>query len=129
MPAASLLEPIYKPICPLGDERFELRTRLLGCGCSTTTLLSIIVTIFGTIVGLLILYAIILCIRSINSVYGTGSRRGWEVEVLDDGSRRERQWARPSWTKSFASWFHRENLTSRGEQEEITERSRLLSAT
>lgn len=114
-------------MCPSLDERFELRTKALGCGCSTTTLLSVIVTVFSTIVALLMLYAIFLGIRALNQIYGTGARRGWEIEVLDDGSKKGKPWARPSWAKTVKSSLHRQDLSARSEQEERTERSRLLS--
>lgn len=127
VPASSLLDPVFKPgACPLGQERFELRTRALGCGCSTATLLSVIVTVLGTIVALLLFYAIVLSIRALNRTYGTGSAQGWEVEISDDGSRKGKPWARPSWTATFRKLFHRKSLASHSEREEITERSRLL---
>ena len=127
MPASSLIDPVFKTdICPSSQDRFELRTRTLGCGCSTTTLLSVIVTVVSTLVALLILYAILVCIRAFNQVYGTGARRGWEIEVLDDGTLKGKPWARPSWSTTFQSWFHRRDLTAHSEQEERTERSRLL---
>jgi hypothetical protein len=128
VPASSLIDPVFEAdICPSSQDRFELRTRTLGCGCSTTTLLSVIVAVVSTLVALLILYAILLCTRALNQIYGTGARRGWEIEVLDDGSLKGKPWARPSWSTSFHSWFHRRDLTACSEQEERTERSRLLS--
>lgn len=128
MPASSLIDPVFKAdICPSSQDRFELRTRTLGCGCSTTTLLSVIVTVVSTLVALLILYAILVCTRNLDQIYGTGARRGWEIEVLDDGTLKGKPWARPSWSTTFQSWFHRRDLTARSEQEERTERSRLLS--
>jgi hypothetical protein len=128
VPATSLLDPVFKAdVCPASQERFEFRTRTLGCGCSTTTLLSVIVTVVSTLVALLILYAILVCTRALNQVYGTGTRRGWEIEVLDDGTMKGKPWARPSWTRKIGSLFHRKDLTARSEQEERTERSRLLS--
>jgi hypothetical protein len=128
VPATSLLDPVFKAdVCPASQERFELRTKTLGCGCSTTTLLSVIVTVVSTLAALLILYAILVCTRALNQVYGTGTRRGWEIEVLDDGTMKGKPWARPSWTREIRSLFHRKDLTARSEQEERTERSRLLS--
>lgn len=124
----SLLDPVFKTdVCPFHRERFELRTRALGCGCSTTTLLSVIVTVVSTIVALLVLYAIFLGVRALDRIYGTGARRGWEIEVLDDGSMKGKPWARPSWTRTVKSSLHRQDLSARSEQEDRTERSRLLS--
>jgi hypothetical protein len=128
VPATSLLDPVFNAdVCPASQERFELRTKTLGCGCSTTTLLSVIVTVVSTLVALLILYAILVCTRALNQVYGTGTQCGWEIEVLDDGTMKGKPWARPSWTTTLRSWFHRKDLTARSEQEERTERSRLLA--
>ena len=128
MPASSLIDPVFKAdICSSSQDRFELRTRTLGCGCSTTTLLSVIVTVVSTLVALLILYAILVCTRTLSQIYGTGARRGWEIEVLHDGTLKGKPWARPSWSTTFQSRLHRRDLTARSEQEERTERSRLLS--
>lgn len=122
MPATSLLDPVFKAnSCPLAQERFELRTKTLGCGCSTATFLSLIVAVVSTFLALLIMYAIVKCVRSVDQVYGTGAHRGWEIEIRDDGSMSERLWAR----RSVKSWF-REDPSARSEQQEVTERSRLL---
>jgi len=123
VPATSLLDPVFKAnSCPLAQERFELRTKTLGCGCSTATFLTLIITVVSTILALLVIYAIVKCVRSVNQVYGIGARRGWEIEIRDDGSVSERLWAR-----SVKSWFRREDLSTRSEQQEVTERSRLLT--
>ena len=124
MPATNLLAPVTKPgICPLRDERFELRTKALGCDCSTTTLLSVIVTVVCTCVALLLLYGIGLAIARLNAVYGTGAFRGWETEVLDDCTRQGRSWMRG---KTLSERLHRPDFSRRSEQMETTERSRLL---
>ena len=128
IPASSLLESISNPnVCPMRDERFELRTKAFGCGCSTTTLLSIIVTTFATILALMLLYGVGLAIWRINSTFGSGTWRGLEVEVKDDGSRVQRQWRRNTWIQTITSWYeHRGPHPNKSEQEQITERSRLL---
>ena len=126
VPATNLLEPVtHKDICPLDSERFELRTKALGCGCSTTTLLSVIVTVFATIAGLILLYGIVRAIALLNQAFGSGQWQGWEIEVKEDGSRNEREWTR---SNSVTSWFRRIFLkaTKESEQEQVTERSRLL---
>lgn len=124
MPASNLLDPVTKPgICPLRDERFELRTKALGCGCSTTTLLSVIVTVFCTCAALLLLYGIGLAIARLNEVYGTGAYRGWKTEIQDDGSRKGSSWMRG---KTLRERLHRPDFSKRSEQVETTERSRLL---
>ena len=129
VPASSLLEPITNShICPSRNERFELRTRALGCGCSTTTLLSVIVTVFATIVALGVLYGIGVLVYKANSTFGTGTWRGIEVEIKDDGTKTEKQWKRSSDSR-LAKLFGRSGFnpkSSKSEQEQVTERTRLL---
>ncbi|TKA24644.1 hypothetical protein B0A50_06404 [Salinomyces thailandicus] len=122
----NLLKPLAHPdICPLRSERFELRTKALGCGCSTTTLVSVIVTVFATIAGLAVLYALGVALVRFNQVVGTGTWNGWEVEVKEDGLREAHQWRRANAVTTF---FRRTKLkaTKESEQELVTERSRLL---
>ncbi|KAF1812410.1 hypothetical protein P152DRAFT_34848 [Eremomyces bilateralis CBS 781.70] len=92
--AVPLLAPVTNPsICPSSNERFELRTRALGCGCSTTTFLSITVTIAATIAALLIGYAISWCAKGI--VRGRkAASAGWEVCVDENGERVQGVWER-----------------------------------
>ena len=57
VPVSSIFEPISNAqTCPSRDERYELRTKALGCGCSTATFLSVVVTVFVTIAALILLY-------------------------------------------------------------------------
>lgn len=45
-----ILGPIWNPaVCPISDERWELRAKGLGCKVSTLTFLSVLVTILATI--------------------------------------------------------------------------------
>ena len=68
-----------------------------------------------------------LLIKNLNKVFGTGSWRGTEVEVKDDGTREAKEWKRHPWTEKVTSVFHRDRTSSdRSEQEQVTERSRLL---
>lgn len=93
IPASSLLEPVSNAkVCPTKHERFELRTRALGCGCSTTTFLSIIVTVFATIAAVALLYGAGILVYKFNQTFGTGTWRGIEAEIKDDGTRIQRQW-------------------------------------
>ncbi len=102
VPTTNLLKPLTDAqICPLKAERYELRTKALGCGCSTTTLLSIVVTVFATIAALVLLGLIGYVLLSINQMFGTGSWNGVEIEVKDDGTRDERQWRRSNAVTSF----------------------------
>jgi len=126
VPTTNLLKPVSDAnICPLRSERFELRTKALGCGCSTTTLISVIVTVFATIAALALLYGIGLAIFWANRVFGSGTWNGWEIEVKEDGTKEGHQWRR---SNAVTSFFRRTTLkaTTESEQEQVTERSRLL---
>lgn len=128
VPASALTDPVkHKNICPLASERWELRTKALGCGCSTTTLLSIIVTVFATIAGLLLLAALIWILTNLNPFFGSGVVAGTELEVKEDGTREEHEWHRPGLGSRLRAWLKPEpDLSKQSEQEAITERSRLL---
>lgn len=129
VPVSSLLQPISdSKTCPSRDERFELRTRALGCGCSTATFLSIVVTVFATIAALALLYGIAVLLGRLNGVFGTGSWRGLELEVKEDGSRVEKEWKRHPWTEKLTAIFRTDPARSpdKSEQELVTERTRLL---
>lgn len=127
VPATNLLDPIRnEDICPLWNDRFELRTRTLGCGCSTTTLLSIVVTIFATIAALMVLSILLGGIRRLNRTFGSGTWQGVEIEVKDGGQRIERDWWRNSWLSRLRWSLSGGSLSNRSEQEQVTERSRLL---
>ncbi|CAK3933470.1 hypothetical protein MYCFIDRAFT_175736 [Lecanosticta acicola] len=127
VPAKNLLEPISNAaICPLWSERWELRTGALGCACSTTTLLSVVITVIATIVGLAVLCGLGLAVSRINPFLGTGQVTGTELEMKGDGTRHEKQWVRDTWPKWLYRQFARPDLNKHSEQEEITERSRLL---
>jgi len=52
-----ILAPIGNPdICPLWSERWELRTRPLGCHISTITFLTCIVSVLSTFVVILLIW-------------------------------------------------------------------------
>lgn len=127
VPASSLVHPVSNgAICPLSSERFELRTKALGCGCSTATLLSVIATVFATIAALALLLGIGWAIKRINPFLGSGTYKGTEIEVKNDGTRDVRQWERDNWRKWLYRVWARPDLQHHSEQEEVTERSRLL---
>lgn len=125
MPASSLLDPVTSNVCPLKAERWELRTKALGCGCSTVTLLSVIVTVFATIAALVLLYVLAVLVGKLWKTYVSGAFRGTATEIADDGSREVREWKRGSWLPAH---FRRrlDADASKSEQEQFTERSRLL---
>ena len=53
-----LLAPIWNPkICPIHDERWELRAKGLGCKVSTLTFLSVLISVLATVVVVLWLWA------------------------------------------------------------------------
>ena len=59
-----LLAPIFHPgVCPLKDERWELRAKLLGCKVSALTFLSVIVSVAATLVTLVIVWGLSLLSR------------------------------------------------------------------
>ena len=130
IPASNLLSPVANAhICPLRNERFELRTKALGCGCSATTLLSIIVTVFATLAAAALLWGVGLLVLRFNRNFGTGTWRGVEVEFKDDGARVEKEWKRDSWTGKLAEFFRSRRVgmsLTKSEQELVTERTRLL---
>lgn len=128
VPASSLTAPVSQGnICPHPQERYELRTKALGCGCSTATLLSIIVTVFATLAALLLIYGISVVLKSINPFLGTGISSGTELEVKEDGTRASREWHRGGIRHIMRKiWKPKPSLSSQSEQEAVTERSRLL---
>ncbi|PSN74393.1 hypothetical protein BS50DRAFT_567229 [Corynespora cassiicola Philippines] len=108
--AFPLLSPIrYKFICAMGPERFELRTRGLGCQVSTITFLTSIVTIFCTIFGLLVIYGIVKAAKWIG--FGARARKGGWV-VYGDGS--EEVWVRKG--EGWAVWWRRIRGSQREEE-------------
>lgn len=128
VPASSLTQPVSdKNICPLAAERWELRTKALGCGCSTTTLLSIIVTIFATIGALFVLIALGWLLKTLNPFFGSGVVSGTELKPKEGPFHEEREWRRPGLGSKLRAWMDlKPDLSSQSEQEAITERSRLL---
>ena len=128
VPASALTDPVSnKNICPMVSERWELRTKALGCGCSTTTLLSVIVTVFATIGALIVLIALGWLLKNLNPFFGSGVVSGTELEVKDDGTREEHEWRRPGLGSKLRAWMNsKPDLSSQSEQEAVTERSRLL---
>jgi len=106
IPANSLLDPVTRPgVCPHWAERWELRTRPLGCYCSTITFLTSLVTILCTIVGLFLLYGVWRLLSQIVRTWGIGSASGSRISIDDHGHRREGTWRRPGWSRP--SWLYR----------------------
>jgi len=97
VPANSLLDPVWnEDICPHWAERWELRTKTLGCYCSTITLFTALITILCTIVGLVILYGLWRVMCWTNRIWGTGSWGGTELRV-ENGPKTTHIWRRKRW--------------------------------
>ncbi|KAF2153502.1 hypothetical protein K461DRAFT_278314 [Myriangium duriaei CBS 260.36] len=108
VPVTTLFDPVRNPdICPHWAERWELRTKALGCGCSTLTLLAVLITIVCTIAGLVILLGLYKVVVSMNRVWGFGALGGHYLELDDDNDndRREGIWLRSRWW--LPKWIHR----------------------
>jgi hypothetical protein len=105
------------------QERFELRTSTFGCKCSTTTLLTAIVTVFSTLAALVLLWLLGKLFRRLKLAW-TGSRGGWVVEPGVDGQRVEYIWVRKG--RRWRVWWQNAWAKMRGES--ITEEEEPLLA-
>jgi hypothetical protein len=87
----SILAPIKtEHVCPLGwRERWEMRSKPLSCRCSSMTLLSVVVAVLSTLVGVLMLWLLSLLVRLL--------LRKWKKR--EEGWWRFGHW-RPRWTNS-----------------------------
>jgi hypothetical protein len=73
--AIPLLAPAFDTkICPHPDERWEVRTRPLGCGVSSRMGLTIAVTILATLVAVLVVAAAV----SAWKIRKSGKKMSWE---------------------------------------------------
>jgi hypothetical protein len=86
-----ILAPVTNPdVCPFWDERWEVRTRPLGCYVSTITFLTCLGSVFGTLLVLLLMVGISRGVRFMGRVW-RGREEGW-WRLYD------RNWnCRPSW--------------------------------
>ncbi|EON62924.1 hypothetical protein W97_02150 [Coniosporium apollinis CBS 100218] len=77
----------HPDICPLsgrdGSERWELRTSGLGCNVSTRNFLSVVATVFITIVALVLMWGFWKILVEISAAW-KGVRGGWEVKEYED---------------------------------------------
>ena len=104
-----ILAPIWKPsICPLKEERWELRAKGTGCKVSTLTLLSFLVAIAGTAVVALSIWALV--------VLWAWSRRRWRKDRWGLRSLKfaaTRVWSRPwAWHKTAKEGMHNSDAES-----------------
>ena len=87
----AIFAPIWKAaVCPLKEERWELRAKGTGCKVSTITLLSFIVAVAGTIIVAFSIWALF--------VLWAWSRRRWKEDRWGLRSlemARKRGWSRP----------------------------------
>ncbi|KAI2473641.1 hypothetical protein F4781DRAFT_139816 [Annulohypoxylon bovei var. microspora] len=67
-------------VCPHWAERWEIRTRPLGCQVSTITTLTSLVTIASTLVLILI---VALAVWSVRKLREYGKNPGWRVSRID----------------------------------------------
>lgn len=68
----ALLAPIkYENICPLAwRERWEMRAKPFSCRCSTMTLVSVVVAVLSTLVGVLLIWLL--------TLLGKWAQRKWK---------------------------------------------------
>ncbi|GAM83959.1 hypothetical protein ANO11243_019490 [Dothideomycetidae sp. 11243] len=98
IPVGSIFDPVKNPnICPSWTGRWELRTKTLGCGCSTLTLLAVLITIVCTLAALSVLFGVYKLITSVNKIWGFGALSGSYLKYDDGGHRHEGLWFRKWW--------------------------------
>ncbi len=74
--AVPLLAPAYdEDICPHWAERWEIRTRPLGCQVSTITSLTSIISIVSTLVFVLLVFLLVLLVRRMYRLHA--KHPGW----------------------------------------------------
>ena len=108
-----LLHPLFHPrqpvsICPVYEDRWDLRTRTFGCYVSTFTVVAIVATVLCTIAGLIVLWGLWRGARWVGKPWRGGS--GIELRVGEG----ERVWK----TQSDGFWarYWTRRMTDRGWQ-------------
>lgn len=75
-----MLAPFFNPdICPKWQERWELRSRPLGCHVSTITLLTCIISVLSTFVVIGLVAIAVKAIRAAQAQWKTRSEDWWRV--------------------------------------------------
>ncbi|KAK4461256.1 hypothetical protein QBC42DRAFT_94915 [Cladorrhinum samala] len=120
--AIPLLAPAYdENICPYWAERWEVRTRPLGCQVSTITALSVIIAVLSTLAVAFLIWLILVSTRRLKRRITSGST-SWE-----DG---EQTWL--AYARSWRTWNPREwgstSRTMRNHPSTISEQDPLLQA-
>jgi hypothetical protein len=102
-PSQHLLSPITdEHICPMPwQERWELRTKTLGCNCSTTTFLAALGTCVGTLLALILLWVLWKIVKLIWVMSRKGTV-GTELRVEEDGREVEGVWKRK---RTWRGWW------------------------
>ena len=103
-----LLSPIWdKNVCPGRSERFELRTHGLGCGVSTVTFLSVWVSVLGTVLVALGIWAIIQISKWLSAKWSRHNKdQSWSSGTLPLGMQPfgKRNW----WGRLQNVWLNEE---------------------
>jgi len=92
-----ILAPIkHEDICPLSwRERWEMRAKPFSCRCSTMTLMSVVIAVVATLVGVLSIY--------LTTLLSKWLRRKWKARQEGWWKVRSRPWRpRKGW---FAGWI------------------------
>ncbi|KAK0632135.1 hypothetical protein B0T14DRAFT_22122 [Immersiella caudata] len=98
--ALQLLAPAWdEHICPDSkNEKWEIRTRPLGCRVSTVTTLSVFVTVFATLWAVILVWLVVVGVRWVRSYHTKQEAGWWKVwrrlpgrEELRQGNAREQQ--------------------------------------
>lgn len=75
-----ILAPIWQPdICPDGSESWEIRTKSLGCHCSTITLLTCIISVLSTFVVIGFVAMGGKAARGLQDLWATRADEWWKV--------------------------------------------------
>ncbi len=110
-----VLAPIWnRDVCPTRDERWEMRGNELGCSVSTTTVLSVVVTVFATLGVLVLGWAVRLA-----WAWGMRKRKAWMV-WWKDLTGVTRVWFKNWWARLGRLWRRQKDSGS------VDESSRLL---
>ncbi|KAH8150125.1 uncharacterized protein LAJ45_05811 [Morchella importuna] len=87
---SGLFTPLGDPkVCPMSSERFELRTKPLGCNVSTVTALTAVVSVFSTLLLVGIIFVVVRYHASLGSLWRRIWRRNSGEEEEEDGEPNE----------------------------------------
>ena len=90
-----LLSPIWrKDICPYSSERFELRSHGMGCGVSTATFLSVVISVLGTLTSILLCWVLVHVVRLLRHYWEQHRGKIVWPQWLDLRSAKRWQWVR-----------------------------------